>query len=120
MVISGLMLSGCGSDGTNRQVDIHYLTDITGAGIPYVPYDCGFYYGVTDAYGAYEFDPYDYQCEFDMFGLYEDLYIFDEIGPLNGLRYECLPSIIGGYTGDFIGPGSFDYNTDDFCLIGDY
>jgi len=119
-LVSGLMLTGCGSDNDSTPIDIHYLTDFNGGGISGIPYDCGYYIGITDRYGAYEFDPYDYRCEFDLLGVYEDLYIFDEIGPINGLRYQCIPSEIFGVTGDFIDEGGFDYDTDDYCLIGRY
>ena len=117
---------GCGG-GTDETVivvrdDVHFLTDVSGRGIPDVYYECsdGEYWGLTDEYGAYYFDPLDYRCSFELDGLIENLYIFDEIAPLNGLFYQCIPSGYSGETGDFGGDGGFNYETDDVCLIGRY
>ena len=118
--LSVLVLSGCGGGSSSDEyipVEVHYLTDNLGFGVEGVPYDCIDFAGVTDAYGAYEFNPYNYSCEFDLYGMYIDLYIMDDIGGVNGLYYDCIPSGISGITGDFLGDGGFDYATDDYCLI---
>ena len=118
--VSAMVLSACGggsSSGEYVPVEVHYLTDELGFGVEGVPYDCIDFVGVTDAYGAYEFNPDNYSCEFDLYGVYENLYIMDEIGGVNGLYYDCL-SGISGITGDAImGDGWFDYDTDDICTI---
>lgn len=124
-VLSSMAMVGCGS-GTSEPVEVHYLTDYNGAGISGIPYECGLYdtihVGVTDDTGAYVFNPYDYECTFDLAYLefQEDLFIFDDVGPVNGLYYECYPSGIWGYTGE-VGPdGYFDYDYGDTCLISDF
>ncbi|EIF50331.1 hypothetical protein [Sulfurovum sp. AR] len=118
--VSVLVLSACGGGSSSDEyvpVDVHYLTDVLGDGIVGVPYDCIDFVGETDVDGAYEFNPDNYSCEFDLFGLVDDLYIMDEIGGVNGLNYDCSPSEISGITGDFMGAGGFNYDIDDYCLI---
>lgn len=112
-------LTGCGGgdNETYIPVEVNYLTNDLGEGISGVSYDCGYFVGATDASGAYEFNPDDYSCEFDFYAVYDNLYIMDEIGYVDGLEYSCLPSGISGVTGDYLGSGGFDYDADDKCVI---
>lgn len=125
-ILAGLTMVGCGNSTTTvvygEDYEVHYLTDALGVGYPDIEYDCGGnFFGFTDAYGAYEFDPADYRCEFLIpADFVEDLYIYDEVGPRDGLNYVCIPSGITGLTGDLGEPGMFDYNPGDNCLIGIY
>ena len=117
IVSIAIVLSGCSGE-SGSDYDVYYLTDDMGNGMVGIPYDCASgESGETDRQGAFGFDPSRDSCDFDLTNVVEDLYIMDEFSGVNGLDYECVSSGISGVTGDFIGDGSFDYNTDDTCTI---
>lgn len=120
-ILSGLsvvVLSGCGGgDGDYVPRDVHYLTDDLGYGVSGIYYECNSYYGTTDDYGAFNFNPDGDYCDFYLDNVAIDLYIMDEFSGVNGLLYDCYPSGIYGVTGDFMGDGGFDYEIGDICTI---
>jgi hypothetical protein len=123
--VAVLVLSGCkGGAGS----DVNYLLSMCAPdGEGGVAYVCtsGFS-GTTDSDGAFEFDPSNDACTFDIshWGG-QSAYISNEVGNGNGLidggvtglPYSCTPSGKTGLTGFNNDDGRFDYTSGDTCTI---
>ena len=123
-LLAAFVISGCGNVTPNDDViivipeDVFYIVDDARVGVAGIPYDCGDFYGETDEYGGFSFNPDNFNCVFDFIGYTMDVYIEDEVSPVNGIPYICQPSGIGGQTGDSYAPGWMNYDYEDVCRIG--
>ena len=116
--VAVLSLNGCGGGGQyNDGATTLFLVDFDYNAVNGVEYNCNYTSGTTFGDGEFTFYPPD-DCSFRLDGIVRDLFIVDVTNTgKNGIPYDCVPSGINGFTGDYIDDGGFNYATDDVCTF---
>jgi len=102
LILSGvfvIVLSGCGGGGGSEDptYDTYFITDSYGDGVEGIIYYCDSgIQGITDFYGAFDFDIYGDTCDFDLDtnSIVGDLYLESDSDPMtdagiNDIDFDC-------------------------------